>query len=496
MKTRFRLTMLSLFCLALGAQAQDAEPVRPAALEFSWTPTKMPNGDRVGLLGASYMVAMDENWGIGPAVFGAATGNYGGFFTAGVQAQRRWHLAGPLYLATTLYVGAGGGRSTAEVHTGGGLMLRPELGLRLRTGKGYVGVGYSQVRFPSGTIRDNQLGLSLGLSDDFGSFSPSASGRRAFGGEREGLGFDEFALGGGSEHLVRGRTRAGAARHRGIGRGGAELRQYIGPGAWWGLEGSGAAKGGADGYMELLANIGQDWALGQEKLRLGLQLSAGLGGGGAVDTGSGWLWRAGPTLRWITPWGPSLQILAARMKGRGSYEANQLRVSLAVPLDRPRDPDRLDFGGAVREQTWSLQFPHYPSMPVKGGGRESVTGLGLALQREWSPNWYGTIQAGSAAWGHAGAYSYGLFGAGWKSAALGPFKVGAEVLAGASGGGGINVGSGATTQALLYSQWEGRGERERWRARIGYGRWNARGGPDTPVLQLSLGYAFGVLGQP
>lgn len=494
MKPRHRLSLLALICVTLSAQADEG--ARPAALEVSWSPTRMPNGDRVGLLGASYMVAVSEDWGLGPAVFGAATGHYGGFFTAGLQAQRRWPITRSLYLATTLYVGAGGGRSTTEVNTGGGLMLRPELGLRLRMGKGYLGVGYSQVRFPSGTIRDNQWGLSLGLADDFGSFSPSLSGKRALGSEREGMGFDEFAMGGSVEHLVRGRTRAGTARNTGIGRGGAELRQYIGPGSWWGLEGSGAAKGGADGYMELLANIGQDWPLGSEKLRLGVQLSAGLGGGGAVDTGSGWLWRAGPTLRWISPWGPSLQLLAARMKGRGSYEANQLRVSLAVPLDRPRDADRLDFAGAVREQTWSIDIPHYPSMPSKAGGRQSVTGLGLGLQREWTSNFYGAVQAGSAAWGHAGAYSYGLFGAGWKSPAMGPWKVGAEALIGASGGGGINVGSGLTSQALVFGQWEGRGEQERWRARIGYGRWNARGGPDTPVVQLSLGYAFGVLGQP
>jgi hypothetical protein len=376
-------------------------------------------------------------------------------------------------------------------------MLRPEISLRSRLGRAAdVGLGWSQVSFPSGTIRDSQLSFTLGMANDFSAFSPSRSGAVGRGGEREGLGFDEIALSAGVERLSSGKNRAGVPLTRGVGRAGAELRQYVAPDSWWGLEASGAAKGGSDGYMEILGNIGQDFALGSEKLRLGLQLSAGLGGGGAVDTGSGWLLRAGPTLRWITPWGPSVQMLAAQMKARGDYSARQLRLSLAIPLDQPRGLGRLDKGGRVREQTWALSLPHFPRMPFKDGKREAITGLGLQMHRDFNTHWYGTAQAGSAAWGRAGAYSYGLFGLGWRTQAMasGSLRFGVEALVGAAGGGGVQVGSGAAAQGEAWAQWQGRGEQERWRARLGLGRWTSRGGESTPMVSLSLGYSFGVLG--
>ena len=64
----------------------------PAAVESSWTPLRMPNGERIALAGGSYLLAFNEEWGFGPSVYGAAKGNFGGLFTAGFTAQRRWRL--------------------------------------------------------------------------------------------------------------------------------------------------------------------------------------------------------------------------------------------------------------------------------------------------------------------------------------------------------------------------------------------------------------------
>lgn len=504
---RFQVTALAALTSLLGTPARatpDDAPfarlntVRPAAVEGNWTKMKMPDGGRTAFASLSYLMAYDDDWGFGPGFYGTAKGNYGGIFTVGFTGQRRWRLSGNTHLAASLYVGAGGGLSSQQLRFGGGLMLRPELSLRTEAGPWYTGVGISQIRFPSGNVKSGVgLAFTLGRAMDFVSFSPDDAGKSARAGRRSGLGFDEIALTGGFEKpRASSRNRSGAPYAGKVGKAGAELRQYIVDGSWWGVEASGAAKGGVDGYMEVLGQIGQDWALfGTPRLRIGGQLGAGLGGGGNVDTGNGWLLRAGPTLRWITPWGPSLRLDAGVTHApSGAYTAPYLRAVLAMPLDRTPTLIGDDPGGTVRVQQLGASVMHLPRMRFKDGRQEAVSHLAVSMSREFSSRLYGTAQAGSAAAGSAGAYSFGLFGLGVQSDPWlgGKLRVGAEWLVGAAGGGGVRVGGGAVTQAELWAQWQ---VAERLRLRAGAGQFRTVRGQDqsTPLTHLSLSYAFGTL---
>lgn len=500
--TRRLATLLLLPACSLAATPDEApfariQTVRPAAVEGNWTRMKMPDGGRTAFASMSYMMALDDDWGFGPGVYGAAKGNYGGIFTVGFTGQRRWRLAPGTHLAASLYVGAGGGVSSQQLRFGGGLMLRPELSLRTEVGSWYTGVGLSQIRFPSGNVKSGVgLSFTLGRAMDFASFAPEDAGRLGRATQRTGLGFDEIALTGGFERpRASSRDRSGAPLTRRIGKAGAELRQYIVDGSWWGIEASGAAKGGVDGYMEVLGQIGQDWALfGTPRLRVGGQLGAGLGGGGNVDTGSGLLLRAGPTLRWITPWGPTVRLDAGYTHAMGgAYSAPYLRAVLAMPLDSAPRPFGEDDGGIVRVQQLGVSVLHQPRVRFKDGRREAVSHLAVSLSREFSPRFYGAALAGSAAAGSAGAYSFGLVGLGVQSDPLwSGMRVGAEWLVGAAGGGGVKVGGGAVTQAELWAQWS---LSERLRLRAGLGGFRTMRGHDqsTALTQLTLSYAFGTL---
>jgi len=330
----------------------------------------------------------------------------------------------------------------------------------------------------------------------FPSFAPDDAGRPGRATQRTGLGFDEIALFGGYEKpRASSRTRSGTPLTRRIGKAGAELRQYIVDGSWWGIEASGAAQGGVDGYMEVLGQIGQDWALfDSPRLRVGGMLGAGLGGGGNLDTGSGLLLRAGPTLRWITPWGPTVRLDAGYTYApRGAYSAPYLRAVLAMPLDSAPQAFGDDSSGIVRVQQLGASVLHQPRMRFKDGRREAVTHLAVSMSREFSPHFYGAALAGSAAAGSAGAYSFGLVGAGVQSDPLwSGVRLGAEWLVGAAGGGGVQVGGGAVTQAELWAQWP---VSERLRLRAGVGSFRTMRGHDqsTPMTQLTLSYAFGTL---
>jgi hypothetical protein len=490
----------------MGAPADPAPPAwayperREAAMEFNWTPVVMPGGDRTALLGGTYMVAVNPDWGFGPSVYAAAQGDYGGVFTLGVTAQRRWRLfASQWHLAAGLYAGAGGGASSKGADTGGGLMLRPELSVRRNFGPMYAGLGVAHVTFPSGNVRDTQWTVVIGRSDSFLSFLPAEAGLPGRADARSGLKFDEFALSASTGNFRSGsRTRSGAPLTDRLDKAGADLRRYVAPGRWWGVEASGAAAGGRDGYMEILGNAGADWGLFSENLRVGAQLSAGLGGGGDVDTGSGWLLRAGPTLRWITPWGPTLRADASYLTAPdGHYRSQQVRLSLSLPLESPsraRAPYSV-IEGTVREMAWYLTTPHFQKLHFKDGTQDDVTGLGLTFTRDFDSTWYGTAQAGSAAWGKAGTFSYGLVGVGAKTPRMNGVRLGLEGVAGAAGGGGVDVRGGAVGGGEVWAQWEGIVPKDRLRVKAGIGYLQALGdgGRGTPTASLSLGWAFGAL---
>lgn len=500
----------ALFCAAalLGAAWAQAEPVlprpgflqaQPAAFEVNWTPLRLPTGQRIALLGASYMVAMNDDWGVGPSFYGAAKGNSGGIFTVGFTAQRRWRVASNLHAAASLYAGAGGGLGSDQVRFGGGLMLRPEFSLRTEFGPWYTGVSLAHTRFPSGNVGGTSLGFVLGYSEGFLSYTPDDAGRQTKAFRRSGVGFDEIALSVGAYEPRSGsRGRSGAPAKR-IGKLGASLRQYVSEGAWWGFEAAGAAQGGTDGYMEVLVGLGQDYAMGSRDLRAGWHLATGLGGGGDVDTGNGWLVKGGPTLRWKTPWGPSLQLDAGVMGSlTGRFKSTYARFSLGLPLDHAvgsfGEPNEAD--GVVQTQTVYASLQRLSKVRFKNGREEAVGHIAMVLTRDLGPHLYGVAQAGSAAFGSAGAYSFGLFGLGLQSRtqARQGLRMGAEVLVGAAGGGGVDINGGAAMQAEAWGEWVF-GAEGRLRLRTGLGQWRTLRGQtqSSPLVNVSLGYAFGTL---
>lgn len=496
---------------ALCGAATAAEPVlprpgflqtQPAAIEVSWSPLRLPTGQKSALAGTSYLVAMDEEWGLGPSFYGAAKGSFGGLFTVGFTAQRRWRLAHDLHAAASLYAGAGGGLSSDKLRFGGGLMIRPELSLRREMGPWYAGLTLSRTSFPSGNIAGSSVGFVLGYADGFKSYQPDESGQLIRGYRRSGLGFDEFAFSAGPYQPRKGSFGRSGVKSQRMGKVGGALRQYVSEGAWWGIEAAGASQGGADGYMEALVGIGQDYALGIPTLRAGWQAAAGLGGGGDVDTGNGWLVKLGPTLRWKSPWGPSLLLDAGFMGSiSGQFKSSYARLSLGLPLDQAVTPfgEPNATGGVVQTQTVAASLQHLSKVRFKDGREESVGHLAMVLTRELSPHVYGVAQAGSAAFGSAGAYSFGLVGLGLQTRpmalqGLSGLRLGAELMVGAGGGGGVAVSGGAIMQGEAWAEWSF-GEARRLRLRTGVGQWRSLRGQtqSSPMVNVSLGYAFGTL---
>ncbi len=476
---------------------------RPTVLEVGYAPVKVPgpNGGKSALLSATWMVAVDDDWGFGPTVLGTAKGDFGGVFILGATAQRRWRLGRDLHLAASMTVGGGGGR---RLPLGGGLMLRPEVQVRQSFGSWYLGAGVAHTRFPNGELRDTGWSLTLGRAADFQAFSPRSDGQRASTDTPMGMGFDEMALAASRFQPSRkAKGRDGRALSPSLNRAGVDLRSYRNEGSWWGLEAAGAARGGEDGYIETLGNAGWDWPLLHPRLRAGVQLGVGLGGGGNIDTGNGWLLRGGATLRWLSPWGASLRLDANRTHApSGNFSARETRLSLVLPLTGERRPDSTGFAlleeGVVRTQTLWGGVQTLPRVRLGNGQQGRMSQVVLGLNRNWSKHLYGTAQASSAAVGQAAGHAVGLVGLGAQTQPwAGRWRAGAELLAGVAGGGGVTVDGRAVGQAQLWLQTEGLADHERLVVRAALGqRFALRGSQgDSPVFSLSLGYAYGGLGR-
>ena len=132
---------------------------RNRTLRFSFEEIDMPDaGEHMGLYGIGAYDRLNPWLYGGITAYGAASGRRGGFFTGGYTLGVERQLIDNLILDAGGYVGAGGGGSAAQ---GGGLMIRPHIGLKYDLSWAELGLKYSYVESPHGDISRDALALSL-----------------------------------------------------------------------------------------------------------------------------------------------------------------------------------------------------------------------------------------------------------------------------------------------------------------------------------------------
>lgn len=483
--------MLALACCAvLSTTAAGEEPAQgslPARLSIGAEEWRLPRGEKLGAAGLSYTVEVAPGWWIGPALYGAATGDRGGLFTWGVEAQRRWPWGARWQLAAGVYAGAGGG---AAAPVGGGLMIRPHLDAIVTVSDWEFGASVSRVHFPDGRIGSTQLGLLVTVPDSF-AFAPPGGARRADASVDRGR-FHADRIG-----LTLGHYTHGSRRGHALDTAGIRLEQQL-DGGWSGaLEAAGAARGGGDGYAEMLIGVSKLWPMAAAPWALGGRVSAGMAGGGGVRTGGGLVWKLAAVAEW--PLGRvglsdsfdapgTLSLEAGRIHAlSGPWRSSFAQVALSVGLS----PLRSGTSGSSHDIEWSLASQTYASAARKQGRARSLSTLGLRFTRLVDDTLYVTGQAHGAAVGGAGAFSAGLVGVGMSMplAGLPRWRGGGEASLGVAGGGGVSNGGGAVVQPLGWVE-HSPSTYQRWRFGAGYLQ-SMRGELSTPVIELSWGLAFG-----
>ncbi|NVK00876.1 MAG: hypothetical protein HWE12_04970, partial [Oceanospirillaceae bacterium] len=140
---------------------KETVPATKAIFKTSFETLELPGGEDMGFLGGQFLYEVAPNLLIGPAAYGAATGDRGGFITLGGALDASFPVSERLSINAGYFLGAGGGRGGYQL-SGGGLMLRSHLGLDYSLGGyGTVGLGLSNQDFPNGTINSTQPYLSF-----------------------------------------------------------------------------------------------------------------------------------------------------------------------------------------------------------------------------------------------------------------------------------------------------------------------------------------------
>lgn len=477
------------------AQVEESGGIvmRPAEARLSLERLKLPGRQHLGLAGTSYLVDVGGGLAFGPAIFGAVSGDHGGLFTFGAELAYRQKLFGPLKAEAGYYVGGGGGGS---LPVGNGLITRPHLDLLVDLGPFNVGVSWSRVRFVGSPLDSSQWGLVLSSNTTFTYIPRDRLGVPVAAIGRPGAGFDRIqgVMGIYKPHGENNRIGGGSLPDS-IGYVGLRAERAFNGGAYWGMEANAGVQGGVTGYAEYLGTVGVETGLGDQTFTVGSRVALGMGGGGGVSTGGGLLTKATVygALRLTRDLAATVELGAVNAP-QGRFKAVQASASLMWIFDdagnvfSPSRTTRTEFSTGVERVDAARQ----------DGSTRKLSAVVLKVSRFLDNNLYLTGQAHSAFDGKAGGYAAGLLGVGWQqplgSPGTGPtWYVGLEALAGAGGGGGVDVRGGALLQPAAYVGFDLTPSSS---LRISTGQLRAqRGDLKSNVVDVSLVYSFGLAGQ-
>lgn len=501
-------TVLLLATTLIGPSYSHAEETSPEHF-ITPTPTKfrltfenvsLPDNEKMGFLGGSFLYDVTDWFSFGGSVYGALTGQRGGFITLGGAAELKAPLSDAVELNSGVFVGAGGGRGGFQL-SGGGLMLRYHAGANLKTDHfGHFALGISYLDFPDGTIHSTQPYFSyeypfktLVVSGWAGSAeAESAPMGRAFQAEQEITPvFRTYRIPAGVL------SDNGTLQHNTIHLMGVEWNHYLDDNWFFRIESEGAMGGKSNGFMQILLGGGYRMAL-LDGTWIKLSASAGFAGGGNVATGGGFIVDGAASLQ---------QQLGDHLYAEvsGGYvkvpETNFRAVSMAAKIGyhfHTPDPhgekvsladlasfDSSHFRVRAAHQSYLKNAPNWRSHHAN----LNVDNLGIQLDAFMNENLFLTGQGLAAYSGKAGAYMTGLVGAGAHFPLFGSrLFVEAEALVGAAGGGGMAVGGGLVWQSNAGLGYQLTDDHSIL-AQYGYMA-SPKGNFRAKVLTLSLAYNF------
>lgn len=491
--------LFSVFFLTNSGVFADELKIRDGFYRLSYDSLTLPNDEALGLVGTNYLLNFDDSY-LGLGVYSAVDGQRGGFFTGGVELGHQFNLGSGFALDGGLFVGGGGGGSAPQ---GGGLMLRPHLGVVKKLQDISLGLGVSKVKFPNGNINSIQASLNLDIPFGFVYKSPGSSvsdnndilSLSSNRGTKVGWKDHYMAVTYQQYMIDKGvKNTSGTLMTNNMDLVGFEYGTKMSRNYYNYLETAGAGSSGTDGFAELLGGVGYSQTLSRN---FGFNIKAALGaaGGGGVDTGGGLIHKQSIGL-YARPFNQASLTAEVGRVGAfdGEFEATAAKLSLQYPFKL------LSSGGYVRKASnydyttdglWGVRAVNQTYLGSntlrKNGANDSVQLLGIKLDRYLDNDTYLTGQALAAYQGEAGGYAVGLVGIGQEFDISDKLSLTAEISAGVAGGGGINTGGGSIIQPMLGFNYRLDPD---FSLQASVGKLKSFDGGDTNVAEIGIQYKF------
>ena len=418
----------------------------------------LPGGESMGMLGGELLVNVNEHLRVGAGTYGAIEGERGGFITLGVVSELQQRISDAWVSHAGLFVGAGGGHGSNAL-TGGGLMLRGDLGVAYETkGYGNIGLGVSHVSFPSGNISSTQPYIQY----EYPFYSLLGSGWLNAPPKDSSLRIDpvqdyrnEFSLVGRHYEFGANAKRSdGGVQNSSMQLVGVEWLTYLNNHWFVKIETEGAMGGDNNGYMQILLGGGLRLPI-TRSTSIKLHAAAGPAGGGGADVGGGLLLDAGLGLQQNVSKNLALELSAGGvMAPSHTFEALNVALKLNYQFGLPDvSSSPVSWYGLQEFDTTPLRVRLTNQTYFKADDRwrngdinQEVSNLGVQMDYFLTPNWFITGQGLAAYAGDAGAYMVGEVGLGSVWNVTPNWFIEGEALFGAAGGGGLAVGSGLVAQ--------------------------------------------------
>ncbi|HXH71655.1 MAG TPA: hypothetical protein VNI58_02450 [Mariprofundaceae bacterium] len=464
-RTRYFLAITVLCFQAISFPVGNAVAVETnniattnAKLRLSYERIRLPANEHMGLLGTSMLYDVNDWLSIGPAAYGAVSGQRGGFITLGLAGDLRLPVSDYIDLNTGIFVGAGGGRGGFTIQ-GGGLMLRSHLGLTAKLADwAHLGGGISYVDFPNGSIHSLQPYLtyeypfSALLTHGWPELGIDTTATPQLASSRQELSlvYRHYRI----PHGVQTDTRT--VQYPTIRLLGIEWQNYLDNNLFVKIESEGAMGGQSNGYMQILFGAGYRLPL-ISGTALKFAASVGVAGGGGVATGGGLLLDGSLGIQQTITDKLFAELDGGYVKSPGaSFRAMSLAAKLGYHYATP-DTDANEVPittlAGFDQQKIRFRFVQQTYLQANPNWRQHHANLNvdnLGFQADWFVTpWLYLSGQGIAAWrGQAGGYMTGLVGGGLHlPVANSPLFVELEGLVGAAGGGGLDVAGGLVWQA-------------------------------------------------
>ena len=467
---------------------------------LSYDDLTLPGDEKLGLLGTSYLYNFDSAY-LGLGVYSAVSGQRGGFFTGGVEVGYRYNLTHNLSLDVGVFAGGGGGGSAPQ---GGGLMLRPHIGL-LYDIYGYkLGLGYSKVKFPNGDIDSDQVFLQLSIPfeaihkknidspmilDDIKDFMKSS-------GENMGWSDSYFAVTI-QRYMIASdvKNRSGSIVKKDMGLIGFEYGYNLSRKFFVFAEAAGAAGGGADGYAEVLGGVGYKKPLG-EHFGAYAKVSLGASGGGKVDTGGGVIHKESIGLYAKLNKKFSLGVEVGHIGAiDGDFKATILKLGFNYrlkSLSTGKNLQPLEAYQSFGSYEWNFELSNQYYMSDKSirknSNNSSLSLIGFKVDKYLDKHFYISGQALGAYSGQSGGYAVGLVGLGARVPVGTKVNLFAQMSVGVAGGGSVDTGNGMIYQPMVGVEYK---INNSFGIQTSFGKVKAiDGNLDTMAIDVGFSYKF------